>query len=52
VWIVDLEGAQMHCFRSPDGGTYTQVSVENMSGVVSLAKLPDVTVDLCGIFDT
>jgi Uma2 family endonuclease len=52
VWIVDLKGSQIHFFRSPDGGAYTQVSADKAPGVVSLAMLPDAAVDLSCIFST
>ncbi|MDB6088127.1 MAG: Uma2 family endonuclease [Gammaproteobacteria bacterium] len=52
VWIIDLDAEQIHFFRSPSGETYTEVSADKTPGLVTLAMLPDVTVDLTGIFLT
>ena len=49
VWIVDLVGEQLHFFRSPEAEEYSDVSSTKEPGVVSLAALTDVTVDLAGI---
>ncbi|MDB6088126.1 MAG: Uma2 family endonuclease [Gammaproteobacteria bacterium] len=49
-WIVDLKDEQIHFFRSPAGAAYTEVSADKTPGLVTLAMLPDVTVDLTGIF--
>jgi Uma2 family endonuclease len=52
VWIVDLKGAQIHFFRSPEGEAYTQVSADEAPGVVSLTMLPDAAIDLSAVFGT
>lgn len=46
VWIVDINGKQIHFFRSPVEGEYTDVSSTAQLGAKSIALLPDVTVDL------
>ena len=50
VWIVDGVHERLHVYRSPRGGDYTDVSSTDKPGVVSLAALPDVTVDLSDLF--
>jgi Uma2 family endonuclease len=50
VWVVDLEHAQIHFFRSPQNGTYTDVSVTDKPGVVALTALPEVEVNLAELF--
>ena len=52
VWIVDLVGGQIHFFRSPEAGKYSDVSSTKEPGVVALAALSDVTVDLSGILSS
>ncbi|HLF13185.1 MAG TPA: Uma2 family endonuclease [Gammaproteobacteria bacterium] len=46
VWIVDLQSGEMHFYRSPVNGKYTVASSTAEPGVVSIASLPSVKVDL------
>ncbi len=46
VWIVDIGGAQIHFFRSPVDGEYTDVSATRQPPATPLSALPGVTVDL------
>jgi Uma2 family endonuclease len=50
VWVVDIEHHQIHFFRSPKNGVYTDVSFTDKPGVVVLASLPEVKVDLSALF--
>jgi Uma2 family endonuclease len=50
VWVVDLEHNCIHFFRSPRNGIYTDVSNTDTPEAVALATLPDVRVDLSGLF--
>jgi Uma2 family endonuclease len=50
VWIVDGIHERLHFYRSPRGGEYTEVSSTEKPGVVELAALPDVVVDLSDLF--
>ena len=50
VWVVDLVHAQIHFFRSPQNGTYADVSVTDKPGVVALIALPEVEVNLTELF--
>jgi Uma2 family endonuclease len=52
VWVVDLEHNRMHFFRSPQNGTYTDVSATDKPGVVALTSLPAVKVDLSELFES
>ncbi len=52
VWIADLVGGQIHFFRSPEAGKYSDVSSTKEPGVVALAALSEVTVDLSGILSS
>lgn len=46
VWIVDLEHRAIHCYASPADGRYeAQATIEHL-GVMRLAALPDIAVDL------
>jgi Uma2 family endonuclease len=50
VWIVDGVHERLHFYRAPRGGEYTEVSSTDKPGVVVLAALPNVTVDLSDLF--
>jgi Uma2 family endonuclease len=50
VWVVDLQHAQIHFFRSPQNGIYTDVSVTEKPGVVALIAFPEVEVNLAELF--
>lgn len=49
VWIVDLENALTHFFRSPAGETYAHISATERPGLAPLVALPGVAVDLSGL---
>jgi Uma2 family endonuclease len=52
VWLMDLEHDQMHFFRTPVNGEYTDVSFTRNPEAVALAALPGVSVDLSGFFES
>lgn len=45
-WIVEIEKARLHFFRSPSEGRYTEVSFTDAPGVTELPGLEGKTVDL------
>ena len=49
LWIVDLPGHALRCFRSPRGDTWTDIRIITEPGVVPLPGLPGVTLDLSGL---
>ena len=49
LWIVDLKSGQVHLFRSPRGEEYADVSNIAEPGILALAQLPAVMVDLSPI---
>ncbi|TXF11398.1 Uma2 family endonuclease [Pelomicrobium methylotrophicum] len=49
VWIVDLENALTHYFRSPAGETYAHISATERPGLAPIVALPGVAVDLSGL---
>jgi len=49
-WIVDGPHETVHFYRAPSGGEYTEVSSTDQPGVVALAALPEVEVDLSDLF--
>ena len=49
VWIIDLTQELLHIYRRPEGGVYADVSALAEPGVVTLAALPDVEVDMTAI---
>lgn len=50
VWLVDLPCRQLHLFRSPQNGVYTDVSISPDPGVTGLAALPGKAVDPSPLF--
>jgi Uma2 family endonuclease len=52
VWLLDLSHDRMHFFRAPRDGTYTDVSFMDDPKVVALSALPEITVDLSGLFES
>lgn len=49
VWVVDLTEELLHVYRRPTGGAFTEQSSLAEPGVLALAALPDVEVDLSAI---
>jgi Uma2 family endonuclease len=52
VWLLDLPHDRMHFFRAPRDGTYTDVSFTDDPKVVALSALPEIAVDLSGLFES
>lgn len=52
VWILDVQGRQLHFFHTLKAGHYTHVSSTPAPGKVSLQTLPGSTVDLTDLFET
>jgi Uma2 family endonuclease len=50
LWIVDLDAKLFRVFRQPRGADYLESQATPSPGVVALAALPGVTVDLGGLF--
>lgn len=50
VWIVDLDAKLFRVFRQPRGADYLDAQATPSPGVITLAALPDVTIDLGGLF--
>jgi Uma2 family endonuclease len=52
VWLLDLSRDRIHFFRAPRDGTYTDVSFIDEPNAVALSALPEITVDLSGLFES
>ena len=52
VWIVDVVRDTLSAFRNPEGHAYRDEQVLIAPATVTLALLPDINVDLSGIFET
>jgi Uma2 family endonuclease len=50
VWLVDLQSARIHFYRTPVDGRYTDVTVAAEPGVTSLDSLPGVAIDMTPLF--
>jgi Uma2 family endonuclease len=50
-WIVNLRKQELHCFRSPRDGEFTEVVTITNPVSVPVQSLGDVKVDLTGLFD-
>jgi Uma2 family endonuclease len=49
-WLVDLKANRLVCFSRPIGGEYQQVATLVEPGITVLRELPEISVDLSGIF--
>jgi Uma2 family endonuclease len=50
LWVVDVEGKQLHVFRNPAGVTYSEVITSDKPGAIPISALPGTTVDLSSLF--
>lgn len=50
VWVVDVQGRALHSHRSPQGSRYLDEQVHDRPGIVHPGRLPEVAIDLTGIF--
>lgn len=50
VWIVDVVNLRLHTFDSPQHGRYANSSTTPQPGVVGLEAMPELKVDLTGLF--
>lgn len=50
-WIVNLRQQELHCFRSPRHGEFTEIVSITAPIFVPVQSLGDVQVDLTGLFD-
>jgi Uma2 family endonuclease len=50
VWIIDVVNRMFSMYSEPTSGTYAKAETTDRPGVVRLAALPDVTVDLTRLF--
>ncbi len=49
-WIVDVQHRELRIYRTPRDGNYLEQSVVTTPGVVFAVGLPDVALDLTGLF--
>jgi Uma2 family endonuclease len=52
VWVFDLPHEQLHVFRHPAHGAFTETTVLDRPGVLTLTALAEVSVDLSSVFGT
>jgi Uma2 family endonuclease len=50
LWIVDLDAKLLRMYREPSGGDYLQASATAAPGSTGIAALPDIAIDLGGLF--
>ena len=50
VWLVDVREKQLTRYRKPAGEEYTKVDQADLRAPVDIAMLPDIVVDLKGLF--
>lgn len=48
-WIFDTGERELHVFRSPQGGAYAEIHATRSLGVIPIASLPGVTIDLTSL---
>lgn len=51
-WLVDLDADMLRMYREPDGERYAKVVETADPGIVTIAALPDLPLDLSGLFRT
>jgi Uma2 family endonuclease len=49
LWVIDVNRKRLHLFRQPVGAKYAEVSSQDTLGVMSIASLPGVAVDLSSL---
>jgi Uma2 family endonuclease len=49
LWIVDLQNAQVRMHRAPQGGVYLDQESTGNPGLIAIAALSEVAVDLSGV---
>jgi Uma2 family endonuclease len=50
LWVFDVEGRRLHVFRNPAGAAYSEAIVLDKPGVMPIASLPGVTLNLTPLF--
>jgi Uma2 family endonuclease len=50
LWIVDLDAGLLRMYREPQGDDYLHANATSMPGAVGIVALPDVKLDLAGLF--
>jgi Uma2 family endonuclease len=50
LWIVDLDAGLLRMHRAPQGDDYLHADATASPGVVGIVALPDVKLDLTGLF--
>lgn len=50
-WIIDITTPQLHVFHSPDKGRYTHNASMGRPMAVALQAMPELKVELAGLFD-
>jgi Uma2 family endonuclease len=50
-WIVDVATPRLHVFHSPDNGRYTHSSSTGRPAAAALRAMPEMRIDLTGLFD-
>src|SRR5262249_18710396 len=49
LWVIDVKRKQLHVFRDPVEAGYREVLTATVPGVMPIASLPGVTVDLSSL---
>jgi Uma2 family endonuclease len=50
VWIVDVDGKQVHCMREPNGNDYQSLVSMDSSSSIAISALPDIQISLSELF--
>jgi Uma2 family endonuclease len=50
LWVVDVEGRQLHVFRNPADSAYSEAIATYKPGAIAIASLNGITVDLSSLF--
>lgn len=50
-WVLDVTAPRLHVFHSPEKGSYTQTNAVEQPATIELRALPELRIDLTGLFD-
>lgn len=51
VWIIDVEGKQVHCMREPQGDQYLVAKTLSGADIAVVSALSDISIEVAQLFD-
>ena len=50
LWVFDIKGRKLLSFRNPVGAAYEEMQASELPGIVTIASLPDISIDLSSLY--